>query len=79
MKKFLQQQMSYFLIGITLFTLLFSCQPTPQAESQSPTITPTTPAATQFPPVASPNAELSASPAQLPPLTYDYDALEKAK
>ena len=78
MKKFLQQQMSYFLIGITLFTLLFSCQPTPQAESQSPTITPTTPAATQFPPVASPNAELSASPAQLPPLTYDYDALEKA-
>jgi Fe-Mn family superoxide dismutase len=79
MLKFLQQQIGYFLMGITLFILLFSCQPIPQAESQPPTATPTaTPAATPFPPVSSPNAELSASPAQLPPLPYDYDALEKA-
>lgn len=53
-----------------MLLLLLSCQTAPQ--SQSP---PTTPPVAV---VASPSGELSAYPAQLPPLPYDYGALAKA-
>lgn len=63
MKNVLQRPIRFLLFGITLLLLLVSCQRTPQAE-RSPTVaTPT-------------GAGLSASPAQLPPLPYDYAALE---
>ncbi len=83
MVRFLWQKINYLLIGILLFVLLASCQPTaPTSESQSPTETPAAaPAATQAqttptPPVAYVDRELE-TPAQLPPLTYAYEALEK--
>jgi Fe-Mn family superoxide dismutase len=83
MIKFLRQQISYLLMGTAVFILLASCQPTPVAESPSPAETPTaTPVVTQTPatssPIAYPGKDLSASPAQLPPLPYDYGALGKA-
>lgn len=70
MRKFLRQPIQLVLAGVTLLLLLISCQATPQAQSPSPT---TQPAA-----VASPGGELSAYPAQLPPLPYDYGALAQA-
>jgi hypothetical protein len=54
----------YFLSGITLITLLFFGQSIPQAQSQEST---ETPSATPSLLVASPDSELSAFPAQLPP------------
>lgn len=83
--KMFKQYVGYFLTGILLFGLLVSCQSIPQAESQLPVATPTptstptptpTPTATATP--VSSKGELSASPAQLPPLPYAYNALEKA-
>ncbi len=82
--KFLRQQFVFFLTGIFLISLLFACQGEPIAESPTPTATPpATPATqetptTQLSPVAYPDRELSASPAQLPKLPYAYNALEKA-
>lgn len=73
MKKFLQK-FSIITIGLSFFILLVSCQvPSPQAQSASPS---TDVSQAQSSPVASPNAELSTNPAQLPPLSYDYGALE---
>lgn len=65
--KFLQRKVGYLLLGITLFILL-CVQPVPIAAQPSPV--------TPFPPVTL--AELRANPAQLPPLPYAYNALEKA-
>lgn len=66
-------------------SVLFACQRVPIADSPTPTATPTATPATEatlantlFPPVAYPDRELSASPAQLPKLPFAYDALEKA-
>ncbi|MBE9051467.1 superoxide dismutase [Nostocales cyanobacterium LEGE 11386] len=75
MTKFLRDKIAFLLTGVMLAVLLISCQPVPVAESQSPKATPTT---ATFPPVASPDGELSAAPAKLPPLPYDYTALGKA-
>lgn len=63
MKQFLQKWLSFLLAaGVTLL-LLISCQTTTQAQR------------TDSPPAAS-RVELSAAPAELPPLPYAYDALE---
>ncbi len=71
MKKFLKlQPLQLFLAGLMFVVLLISCQATPQAQV-SPTSTPTT----TTNPTSSTN-ELSVSPAALPPLPYDYAALE---
>jgi superoxide dismutase, Fe-Mn family len=75
MLKNARQFIVYFLSGITLITLLFFGQSRQQVQSQEPTETPT---ATPSLLVASPDSELSAFPAQLPPLPYANDALEKA-
>lgn len=66
MKKFLQRQIHFLALGMALFVLLISCQATPQAESSPPAATPT----------ATPVAQATGTPAQLPPLPYDYAALE---
>lgn len=58
------------MAGAALMLLLISCQATPQAQTTPPTAQPTA--------VASPSSELSAYPAQLPPLPYEYSALAKA-
>jgi superoxide dismutase, Fe-Mn family len=81
---FFRQKIAYFFIAIMLLITLNACQTAPTTETQSPpTITPATPVATETTassslPVAYPDKELSASPAQLPKLPYDYNALEKA-
>lgn len=62
MRKVLRQRMSFLLLGIAFLLLIISCQRTPQVET-SPT-------------TATREAELSAATAQLPPLPYDYAALE---
>jgi superoxide dismutase, Fe-Mn family len=80
MIRFLQKKMGYVLTGIMLFILLVSCRSLPVVES--PTETPkalpvqTRDIAQSFP-IAYPSKELS-TPAELPPLPYDYGALEKA-
>lgn len=68
MKRFLKQA-KFVLIVISFLILLISCQVSalPTAEIIQ---------AQSAVPVASPNAELSATPAMLPPLPYDYGALE---
>jgi Fe-Mn family superoxide dismutase len=83
MRKFWQRVTGFWVTGIVLIILLVSCQPVPIAESQpraTPTATPPTTSATTttFSPVAFPQVELSASPAELLPLPYAYNALEKA-
>ncbi len=75
MLKNARQFIVYFLSGITLIALLFFAQSRQQVQSQEPTETST---ATPSLLVASPDSELSAFPAQLPPLPYANDALEKA-
>lgn len=81
MIKFWQQKIGYFLVGIVLFILLCNFQIVPTATQPSVAI-PTIPTATQapatpFPSVGSTSGELSATPAQLPPLPYAYNALSK--
>ncbi|HYW22350.1 MAG TPA: superoxide dismutase [Nodularia sp. (in: cyanobacteria)] len=75
MSKYIRKKIAFVVTGVLLAIVLISCQIVPIAESQSPQPSPTT---TTFPPVASPDRELSASPAQLPVLPYDYAALGKA-
>ncbi|GAX38514.1 superoxide dismutase [Nodularia sp. NIES-3585] len=75
MSKFIRKKIAFILTGVLLAIVLISCQTVPVAESQSPQATPIV---ITFPPVASPDGELSASPAQLPALPYDYAALGKA-
>lgn len=70
MKKFLRRPFRFLLSGFALLVLLVSCQASPQAQTSSPTQQPAE--------VTSPGGELSAYPAQLPPLPYEYGALAKA-
>jgi superoxide dismutase, Fe-Mn family len=78
MKKFWQRSTSFFVTGITLVSLLVSCQLVPVAEPQ-PRAKPLATNAnnTAFMPVAFPHVELRAFPAELLPLPYAYNALEK--
>lgn len=75
MLKHLRERFAFLITTVVLSILVISCVGVPTAESQSPTPTTTS---SSFPPVASPDGELSVSPAQLPPLRYDYGSLEKA-
>ncbi|WP_330911046.1 superoxide dismutase [Nostoc sp. UHCC 0870] len=72
MFQFLQKTVALLLSAI----LLAACGTMPIAESQSVNTTETT--AKSSLPVAYPDRELSASPAKLPPLPYDYTALSQA-
>ncbi|XHX76355.1 MAG: superoxide dismutase [Stenomitos frigidus ULC029] len=69
MKKLLRRPIRFLMAGVALFLLLLSCQATPQAQT-FPSAQPSA--------VALPTNELSAYPAQLPPLPYAYGALAKA-
>lgn len=64
MKNFFQRPMRFLLLGMAFLLLLISCQAPPQ-------VTPSPPVA-----VTIPEAEQTQTPAQLPPLPYDYAALE---
>ncbi|HIK05911.1 MAG TPA: superoxide dismutase [Trichormus sp. M33_DOE_039] len=72
MFRFLQKTFALLLTVI----LLVACGTMPSAESQSLQGTKTN--AKSALPVAYPDQELSASPAKLPPLPYDYTALSQA-
>ncbi len=67
LNKIMRQQMYSLLMGITFLLLLVSCQTAPRVESSPTAATPT--AATTV-------AQNTTTPAQLPPLPYDYAALE---
>jgi Fe-Mn family superoxide dismutase len=63
-----------WLIGAVMGVIVAACQPAPIASSQSPAVSPAAvPSAVAFV-----DRPLSASPAKLPPLPYNYDALSKA-
>lgn len=65
---------SLLLLGVTVLILLVACQ---APSSSPPSASPKTELSqAQASPAASPNAELIATPAELPPLPYDYGALE---
>lgn len=69
----------WFVVGFLLTIVLAIGQPLLLAQAQTSTaISQVSPATQQSRPVASPKEELSANPAQLPPLPYEYSALEKA-
>ncbi|MBW4644872.1 MAG: superoxide dismutase [Goleter apudmare HA4340-LM2] len=78
--KFLRQQFLLLITGVFLVFVLLACQRAPIAESPTPTATPVTERtiANNQLPVAYPDKELSASPAQLSELPYADNALEKA-
>lgn len=67
LNKILRQPMHFLLLGLTFLLLLVSCQTAPQVNS-SPTATTPTGTTTV--------AQNTGTPAQLPPLPYDYAALE---
>ncbi|TVP62018.1 MAG: superoxide dismutase [Nodularia sp. (in: Bacteria)] len=75
MSKFIRKKIAFVLTGMLLAIVLISCEAVPVAEAPSPEVTFTNVSSS---PVASPDGELSASPAQLPKLPYDYAALGKA-
>lgn len=66
MNKLWQRQMHFLGLGIAVLLLVISCQATPRVESSPPAATP----------AATPVAQAAATPIQLPPLPYDYAALE---
>ncbi len=93
MPAFFRQPVLWFFVGIFLVTTLFACGPQKIAESQTPfsqsfvnNVQSFTAENTKLPilaitdnrPVAFLDRPLSANPAQLPPLPYPYEALEKA-
>jgi len=77
MKSLLKQPVIWFCMGIFLVSTLFACQPQQVAESPGTSIQ-TTALATNRRPVAYTDRQLRTNPAQLPPLPYGYNALEKA-
>lgn len=78
MIKFWQHKIGYFLVGITLFISLWVIHVVPITAQPSITVPtlPTAPSDT-VKTVNSASGELKATPAQLPPLPYAYDALAK--
>ena len=66
MKKFCQRQIHFLWLGIVLLVLIIACQQAPQAEN-SPTPSPT---------ATTPVAQTNSKQIKLPPLPYDYAALE---
>jgi superoxide dismutase, Fe-Mn family len=75
MNEFLNRPIRFMALAVAMLVLLIACQTTPQSQSPT-TVTPTVTPSVAV--VASPSGELSAYPAQLPPLPYDYGALAKA-
>jgi Fe-Mn family superoxide dismutase len=75
MSKFFFRKIALLLTSLVMGIVLISGQVLLPAGSQSPG---QTAIAATFPPVASPDGELSAGPAKLPLLPYAYTALEKA-
>jgi superoxide dismutase, Fe-Mn family len=78
----LRKPILWFLSGILLVNLLIACQPQQIASTDSTATSTATPIQTTVStvqqPVAYPDRQLSANPAQLPPLPYPNNALEKA-
>ena len=72
-----QLQYSISLLLVLTVGLLLACQSTLTASSPAPTQSPTSSSAASIS-VAYPDRELSAAPAQLPPLPYDAGALSRA-
>ncbi|HEY9736532.1 MAG TPA: superoxide dismutase, partial [Trichocoleus sp.] len=70
--KFVRRQFRFLLVGMATLFLLVACQGAPQAQMPGSAQT-----QAQAVPVASPDGELGATPAELPPLPYDYSALEQ--
>jgi superoxide dismutase, Fe-Mn family len=70
MKRTFRQSITFVLAGIVALALA-ACQTTLQAQTPSPTSP-----SPDTSPAISVGTELSASPAELPPLPYDYAALE---
>lgn len=70
--RFVRRQFKFLLVGMATLFLLVACQGVPQAQTPDPAQT-----QAQAVPVASPDGELGATPAELPPLPYDYSALEQ--
>lgn len=67
----------FFLLAGILALVLVACQTTPQAQAPSPSSP--NPELLESPlpsPATTPDTELSGFPAELPPLPYDYAALE---
>ncbi|MBW4621457.1 MAG: superoxide dismutase [Cyanosarcina radialis HA8281-LM2] len=81
MRKQLRHSIAFLLIFVAGIVFA-ACQPNPTVNSQvtpAQTATPTTsPSPEVSIPVAYPDRELSASPAQLPPLPYETGALNRA-
>lgn len=76
--RWLQKAKNWFVAGFVLALVLAIGQPLLQAQPQISTNTSqASPRTGQSRPVASPQ-ELSANPVQLPPLAYEYDALQRA-
>jgi superoxide dismutase, Fe-Mn family len=75
MNEFFSRPIRFMALALAMLVLLIACQTTPQSQSPT-TVTPTVTPSVAV--VASPNGELSAYPAQLPPLPYGYGALAKA-
>lgn len=68
MRRFLPEKIVFLIAGILLAILLNSCQPALMAESES----------VGNAKIFAVPSELGTFPAKLPPLAYDYGALEKA-
>ncbi len=73
--KHLVRQLKYIFAGMVIVLLTVACQDIPQAQSPTDTSTPTQQTQTEVAPVAYTDRTLS-TPAELPPLPYDYGALE---
>lgn len=73
MKQTLRRRIGFIWAGIIALGLI-ACQATPQA--QAPATSPNSPVESPSPSATTTRTELSAAPAQLPPLPYDYGALE---
>ncbi|AUT01683.1 superoxide dismutase [Nostoc sp. CENA543] len=81
MKKFFKQPVMWFCTTILLVSTLFACQTQQAAElSETPLANPvqTSAPVVNTRPVAFVDRQLSTNPAELPPLPYAYNALEKA-
>ncbi|MBD0336872.1 MAG: superoxide dismutase, partial [Cyanobacteria bacterium Co-bin13] len=75
--KVLKRQLKYVLSGMAALLLLVACQGVPQAQTPAGSQTQTQQQQAEATPVAYIDRELE-TPAELPPLPYDYGALEAA-
>lgn len=78
MRKTLQQQVTSLMLGIAFLISLVSCQTLPQlGQSPAASASPSAELAqAESSPTATPSTDFNTIPVQLPPLPYDYGALE---